>query len=119
VQARPPEELSRASKMRPRPEPEPEPRRSQDAGDDPEGSRVFRSRGSVPRARGGGPPEESAPERPPRVLAGRATTSPGQGSASAPRGEGTSVQRRPRSPSGTDRPVPPGAGGRGPKGGTR
>ncbi|MCY1015453.1 hypothetical protein [Pyxidicoccus sp. MSG2] len=117
VQSRPPEELSRASRVRPRPEPEPEPRRSRDAGDDPEGSRVFRSRGSVPRGRGA--PEESAPERPPRVLAGRAPTSPGQGAASAPRGEGTSVQRRPRSPSGTDRPVPPGAGGRGPKGGTR
>ncbi|MFP2911663.1 hypothetical protein ACLESD_42885, partial [Pyxidicoccus sp. 3LFB2] len=60
---------------------------------------------------------ESAPERPPRVLAGRATTSPSQ--AAVPSGEGTSVQRRPRSTSGTDRPVPPGAGGRGPKGGTR
>jgi hypothetical protein len=108
---RPSEPPPRASRMRPRAEPDVEP---SGAGGDPEGSRVFRSRGSAaPRA--GGPPGESAPERPPRVLAGRATTSPGQPS----RSEGTSVQRRPRSPSGTDRPVPPGAGGRGPKGGTR
>lgn len=115
VQPRPPEELSRASRVRPRAEPEENARRSQQVGDDPEGSRVFRSRGSVPRARGA--PEASAPERPPRVLAGRAPTSPGQ--ALSTQGEGTSVQRRPRAPSGTDRPVPPGAGGRGPKGGTR
>jgi hypothetical protein len=112
---RPSEEPSRgASRVRSRVEPGAElgePR------GDPDGSRVFRSRGSSP-VRGGGrsAPEEAAPERPPRVLAGRATTSSGQ---EAPR-EGTSVQRRPRSPSGTDRPVvPPGSGGRGPRGGTR
>ncbi|WP_164014943.1 hypothetical protein [Pyxidicoccus trucidator] len=122
VQQRPPEELSRASRMRPRAEPEPE---SRPPREDPEGSRVFRSRGSIPAARpgakAGGPREEAPPERPPRVLAGRATTSPGQGAAppGPGTGEGTSVQRRPRSTSGTDRPVPPGAGGRGPKGGTR
>ncbi|QSQ18680.1 hypothetical protein JY651_25290 [Pyxidicoccus parkwayensis] len=118
VQARPSEDPSRVSRMRPRAEPEADSRGGREVGDDPEGSRVFRSRGSVPRARGGAQ-ESSAPERPPRVLAGRATTSPGQGAVSGPRSEGTSVQRRPRAPSGTDRPVPPGAGGRGPKGGTR
>ncbi|QDE96440.1 hypothetical protein [Myxococcus xanthus] len=89
--------------------------------EDSEVSRVFRSRSSG--AQGGGrakPPEaEQEPERPPRVLVGRAITSPSLAPMPKPRGEGTSVQRRPRSPSGTDRPVPPGAGGRGTKGGTR
>lgn len=87
-------------------------------------SRVFRSRASGTQGgQGGGrakPPEaEPEPERPPRVLVGRAITSPALAPMPKPRGEGTSVQRRPRSPSGTDRPVPPGAGGRGTKGGTR
>jgi hypothetical protein len=121
VQQRPSGEPPRASRMRPRAEPEPE---SRAPGEDPEGSRVFRSRGGgtapAPRAggRGGGAQEEAPAERPPRVLAGRATTSPGQASV-ASKNEGTSVQRRPRSTSGTDRPVPPGQGGRGPRGGTR
>ncbi|WP_238539644.1 hypothetical protein [Corallococcus macrosporus] len=89
--------------------------------EDSEVSRVFRSRSSG--AQGGGRPlpseSQQEPERPPRVLVGRAITSPSLAPMPKPRGEGTSVQRRPRSPSGTDRPVPPGAGGRGPKGGTR
>ncbi|MCP3141424.1 hypothetical protein [Pyxidicoccus xibeiensis] len=108
---RPPEELSRSSRVRPRPESLAEPR------EDPEGSRVFRSRSSASLGalRGGSQAGDSAPERPPRVLTGRAPTASGVPAAS----EGTSVQRRPRSTSGTDRPVPPGAGGRGPKGGTR
>ncbi|WP_141620021.1 hypothetical protein [Myxococcus sp. AB036A] len=128
VQARPADERSRvASRGQPRPAEEPpraarmkfgaaEPER-----EDSEVSRVFRSRSSG--AQGGGrakPPEaEQEPERPPRVLVGRAITSPALAPMPKPRGEGTSVQRRPRSPSGTDRPVPPGAGGRGTKGGTR
>ncbi|NTX13087.1 hypothetical protein HUA76_20000 [Myxococcus sp. CA056] len=110
---RPPEELSRASRVQPRPDAAPPPR------EDPEGSRVFRSRSSVSvkavrpdPAREGASPQE----RPPRVLAGRAAPAPG-----APPGvrEGTSVQRRPRGASDTDGPVPPGSGGRGPRGGTR
>lgn len=128
VQARPADERSRvASRGQQRPAEEPpraarmkfgaaEPDR-----EDSEVSRVFRSRSSG--AQGGGrakPPEaEQEPERPPRVLVGRAITSPSLAPMPKPRGEGTSVQRRPRSPSGTDRPVPPGAGGRGTKGGTR
>ncbi|MCP3163881.1 hypothetical protein [Myxococcus qinghaiensis] len=111
---RPPEELSRSSRVRPRADAAP-PR------EDPEGSRVFRSRSSVsvkavrpdPAREGGGQQERS-----PRVLAGRASPPAG---APRPGGreEGTSVQRRPRSPSDTDKPVPPGSGGRGPRGGTR
>jgi len=122
VQQRPPEQPPRASQRRPRVEPEPE---SRPPSEDPEDSRVFRSRGSDPTprsgARGGaleGDSREGSPsERPPRVLAGRATMPAGQGMP--PSDEGTSVQRRPRPPSGTDLPVLPGTGGRGPKGGTR
>ena len=115
---RPPEEPPRVSQKRPRVEPEPE---SRPPREDPEGSRVVRSRGSDPTPRSGaleeGSEEESPLEPPPRVLAGRATTSAGQGER--PSDEGTFVQRRPRPTSGTDRPAPeaPGAGGRGPKGG--
>ena len=128
VQARPADERSRvASRGQQRPAEEP-PRaaRMKFGAAEPEQevsevSRVFRSRASG--AQGGGrakPPEaEQEPERPPRVLVGRAITSPALAPMPKPRGEGTSVQRRPRSPSGTDRPVPPGAGGRGTKGGTR
>ncbi|MBZ4417180.1 hypothetical protein [Myxococcus sp. RHSTA-1-4] len=108
---RPPEEPPRVSRRRPGVEP------GAESSGDPDGSRVFRSRGSgAPRGGSRGAPEEPAPERPPRVLPGRATTSPGQAALT----EGTSVQRRPRSTSGIDRPVvPPGSGGRGPRGGTR
>ncbi|WP_434345301.1 hypothetical protein ACN6A1_24210 [Myxococcus virescens] len=128
VQARPADERSRvASRGQQRPAEEP-PRaaRMKFGAAEPEQevsevSRVFRSRASG--AQGGGrakPPEaEQEPERPPRVLVGRAITSPALAPMPKPRGEGTSVQRRPRSPSGTDRPVPSGAGGRGTKGGTR
>ncbi|QDE89381.1 hypothetical protein BHS06_10675 [Myxococcus xanthus] len=129
VQARPADERSRvASRGQQRPAEEPpraarmkfgaaEPER-----EDSEVSRVFRSRASGAQGSGGRakPPEaEQEPERPPRVLVGRAITSPSLAPMPKPRGEGTAVQRRPRSPSGTDRPVPPGAGGRGTKGGTR
>ncbi|NVJ16133.1 hypothetical protein [Myxococcus sp. AM010] len=128
VQARPGDERSRVEPrgpQRPAEEPPRAARMKLRAADpereDSEVSRVFRSRSSG--AQGGGrarPPEaEPAPERPPRVLVGRAITSPSLAPMPKPRSEGTSVQRRPRSPSGTDRPVPPGAGGRGPKGGTR
>ncbi|MFY2557585.1 hypothetical protein ACN469_08160 [Corallococcus terminator] len=110
---RPPEELSRSSRVRPRAD-VPPPR------EDPEGSRVFRSRSSVsvkalrtdPTREGG-----SQQERPPRVLAGRAA--PPAGAPSGVQKEGTAVQRRPRSTSDADKPVPPGSGGRGPRGGTR
>lgn len=131
VQARPADERSRvASRGQQRPAEEP-PRaaRMKFGAAEPERevsevSRVFRSRASGTQGgQGGGrakPPEaEPEPERPPRVLVGRAITSPALAPMPKPRGEGTSVQRRPRSPSGTDRPVPPGAGGRGTKGGTR
>ncbi|MCP3097614.1 hypothetical protein LZ198_01850 [Myxococcus sp. K15C18031901] len=108
-------ESSRVQQARARPEPSL-------AQDEPEGSRVFRSRSSVSisavrldPARDARPPQQEA--RPPRVLAGRAATSSTPAAPSG--GEGTSVQRRPRAPSESDRPVPPGVGGRGPKGGTR
>ncbi|NOJ80717.1 hypothetical protein [Myxococcus xanthus] len=129
VQARPADDRSRVASRGPqRPAEEPpraarmkfgaaEPER-----EDSEVSRVFRSRASGAQGSGGRarPPEaEQEPERPPRVLVGRAITSPSLAPMPKPRGEGTAVQRRPRSPSGTDRPVPPGAGGRGTKGGTR
>ncbi|NVJ05086.1 hypothetical protein HUW63_07510 [Myxococcus sp. AM001] len=126
VQARPADERSRVGgPQRPAEEPPRAARMKLRAADpdreDSEVSRVFRSRSSG--AQGGGrarPAEaEPAPERPPRVLVGRAITSPALAPMPKPRSEGTAVQRRPRSPSGTDRPVPPGAGGRGPKGGTR
>ncbi|QQR46729.1 hypothetical protein JKA73_11945 [Myxococcus xanthus] len=128
VQARPADERSRvASRGQQRPAEEP-PRaaRMKFGAAEPERevsevSRVFRSRASG--TQGGGraklPEAEQEPERPPRVLVGRAITSPALAPMPKPRGEGTAVQRRPRSPSGTDRPVPPGAGGRGTKGGTR
>ncbi len=79
--------------------------------DEQENSRVFRSLSSSGRSavRGPGAPEGGERERPPRVVAGRA---PGPS-------EGTAVQRRPRGPSGSDRPEPAGAGRRGPRGGTR
>ncbi|NVJ26696.1 hypothetical protein HUW62_36310 [Myxococcus sp. AM011] len=111
---RPPEELSRSSRVRPRADVAP-------SREDPEGSRVFRSRSSVsvkalrpdPAREGGG-----QQERPPRVLAGRAGPPAGAPSSGGQK-EGTAVQRRPRSTSDTDKPVPPGSGGRGPRGGTR
>nr|BDT33323.1 hypothetical protein MFMH1_29920 [Myxococcus sp. MH1] len=102
---RPPEAGSR---VRPRPE----------APEAQEVSRVFRSRSSVSIAAvRPEPPREGGAERPPRVLAGRAGTSAGQAPAGGQ--EGTSVQRRPRSPSGTDDSSSSGSGGRGPRGGTR
>ncbi|WP_426750648.1 hypothetical protein [Myxococcus sp. Y35] len=111
---RPAEELSRASRGRPRAEAPPSDR------EDSEVSRVFRSRASGPQGGGRGrAPEPAEPERPPKVLVGRAITSPSLAPMPKPRGEGTAVQRRPRSPSESDRPATPGAGGRGPRGGTR
>ncbi|WP_338867511.1 hypothetical protein [Myxococcus stipitatus] len=111
-----PEELSRSSRVRQRPEvnaaqAEPE-----------EGSRVFRSRSSVSISAVRLDPAREAQrqqERPPRVLAGRPATSSGSPAPAGGREDGTSVQRRPRSPSDSDRPVPSGSGGRGPRGGTR
>ncbi|GHG97787.1 hypothetical protein [Comamonas sp. JC664] len=111
VQQRPVEEQSR---VRPKAEAPSSDR------EDSEVSRVFRSRSSG--TQGGGrtrAPEPVEPERPPRVLTGRAITSPSLAPMPKPRGEGTAVQRRPRPPSETDRPAVPGAGGRGPRGGTR
>ncbi|MFY1831079.1 hypothetical protein ACN47A_34525 [Myxococcus fulvus] len=105
---RPPEAGSR---VRPRPEAN----ASQEA---PEVSRVFRSRSSVSIAAvRPEPPREGGAERPPRVLAGRAGSSAGPAPAGGQ--EGTAVQRRPRSPSGTDDSSSSGSGGRGPRGGTR
>ncbi|MCP3060536.1 hypothetical protein LXT21_17275 [Myxococcus sp. K38C18041901] len=105
---RPPEAGSR---VRPRPE-------APGAREDSEGSRVFRSRSSVSIAAvRPEPPREGGAERPPRVLAGRAGTAAGPAPAGGQ--EGTSVQRRPRSPSGTDDSSSSGSGGRGPRGGTR
>jgi hypothetical protein len=98
------QELPRASRMRPGVD-------APQVPDEQENSRVFRSLSSGGRSavRGGTPGEEDREQRPPRVVAGRAPPPP----------EGTSVQRRPRTTSGSDRPVPPGAGRRGPRGGTR
>ncbi|MCE9666631.1 hypothetical protein LY474_02295 [Myxococcus stipitatus] len=107
-------EPSRAPPARPRPE-------ASLAHEEPEGSRVFRSRSSVSISAVRLDPSREAPSqeaRPPRVLAGRSATS-SMPAVQPAGGEGTSVQRRPRAPTGADRPVPPGAGGRGPKGGTR
>ncbi|WP_342380844.1 hypothetical protein NVS55_14380 [Myxococcus stipitatus] len=113
---RQPEDASRSSRVRLRPE------QNAAQAEPEEGSRVFRSRSSVsissvrvdPALEG-----QRQQERPPRVLAGRSTTSPGSHPPAGGREEGTSVQRRPRSPSDSDRPASSGPGGRGPRGGTR
>ncbi len=113
---RPADELSRASRVRPRAEAPPSDREQSEV------SRVVRSRASGPPGGGRGrAPEPAEPERPPKVLVGRAVTSPSLAPMPKPkpRSEGTAVQRRPRAPSEADRPATPGAGGRGPRGGTR
>ncbi len=77
---------------------------------DPDGSRVISSPG-IRISRGSGvrqPLTEEEPERPPRVLSGKTAARPSLGS----RDEGTSVQRPPRTPSGSN-------SGRGPRGGSR
>ncbi|AGC44147.1 hypothetical protein MYSTI_02831 [Myxococcus stipitatus DSM 14675] len=113
---RAPEDLSRSSRVRLRPE------QNAAQAEPEEGSRVFRSRSSVSISSVRVDPALEGPrqqERPPRVLAGRSPTSPGTQPPAGGREEGTSVQRRPRSPSDSDRPASSGPGGRGPRGGTR
>ncbi|MDY7225537.1 hypothetical protein [Hyalangium rubrum] len=105
----PPEVGSRAGGASERVSPRPVERSG--GAQDPEASRVISSPGA--RSRGTGVRPELAgeePERPPRVLTARPSSSSLQAIPS--KGEGTSVGRRPRNP-------PSGNSGRGPRGGTR
>jgi hypothetical protein len=78
---------------------------------EPENARVISSPGVRSRGTGVRSALTEEPERPPRVLSGKAATSSSSGALPS-RGEGTSVQRRPRT-------EPPDNSGRGPRGGSR